>query len=265
MATVLQRETYDSIADSAGGRPVEDVRARQAAGRAAAAGLTLVAARRTAAAALRRRTRAVRDVMFRGVTAHPSARLYRTWLAENGRLIAGTVKELQQLADSSAALPLAARQGELMPRVVALAEAYLEDADLHIGVDPLAAFLRGVQEVDDLTLGEIWAFRSALQLALAERLVAAVTSGGDEIPRVVNGLRALDDLRWKELFAAVNVIDRVLATDPARAYLRMDDDSRDQYRRVISELAERSGLSSLSGMMRGEWTASLMRLPPSSR
>lgn len=241
MATLVQLEPHDSGANAGGGRPVEDVRARHDAGRAAAAGLTIVTARRAAAATLRRRTRAVRDVMFRGVTAHPSARLYRAWLAENGRLIAGTVKELQQLADSSATLPLVSRDGVLMPRVVALAEAYLADPDWGIGVEPLAAYLRGAQEVDDLALGEIWAFRSALQLALAERLVAAVTGGGAEIPGVVNGLRALDDLRWKELFAAVNVVDRVLATDPARAYQRMDDDSRDLYRRVVSELARRSG------------------------
>jgi cyclic beta-1,2-glucan synthetase len=243
VATLFRLETDDAPGAATSGRPFDDARARQMTGRQAAAHLAPVAARRSGVATLRRRTRAVRDAIFRGVTAHPSARLYRTWLAENGRLIAATVKELQQLAEVGATLPLVSCDGELTPRVVALAEAYVTDAEGHIAVEPVTAFLRGVQEVNDLTLDEIWAFRSALQLVLTERLVAAVTSDGDGIPSLLTGLRALGDLRWKEVFADVNAVDRVLAADPARAYQRMDDDSRDQYRRVISELAQRSGLS----------------------
>ena len=77
------------------------------------------------------------------------------------------------------------------------------------------AFLQGAQEVRDLTLGEIWATRPALQLALIERIIATITTGGGEIPVLISSLRALADARWKRVFAQVNVVDRVLASDPA--------------------------------------------------
>ena len=42
---------------------------------------------------------------------------------------------------------------------------------------------------------------------------------------------------WKEVFAAVNVVDPVLARDPAGAYAAWTTESQDHYRHVVSELA----------------------------
>ena len=50
------------------------------------------------AGAVRRHTRSLRRVFYSGVAAHPAVRPHRKWLAENGRLIAATVKDIQELA-----------------------------------------------------------------------------------------------------------------------------------------------------------------------
>jgi cyclic beta-1,2-glucan glucanotransferase len=182
--------------------------------------------------------------MYSGLAAHPAARPHRNWLAENARLIAATVKEIQELADHARHLPAVGPDpSRPVLRICVLAEAFLDHVDARFDEDRFVAFLQGAQEVDDLTLGEIWAARPALQLALIERTIATITTGGAEIPALINSLRALADARWKSVFSQANVVDPVLAGDPVGTYARMDDDSLDHYRRAVSELAEGSGRS----------------------
>ncbi|MGE0443812.1 MAG: glucoamylase family protein [Vicinamibacterales bacterium] len=194
--------------------------------------------RKGIAGALRRRTRALRRQLAAGLAAHPGARPHRAWLIENGRLIAGTVKEVQELAGHTFDLPVVSADGAPAPRVCVLAQRFLESVQWQFEQEAFVDYLRTVQEQGDLALGEIWAAKPALQLALAERLVSVVTTtGGDEIPVVITSLRAIADAQWKEVFAAVNVVDPVLAADPAGAYCAMEEESRERYRRMISELA----------------------------
>jgi len=194
--------------------------------------------------AVRRHIRSLRRVIYSGIAAHPAARPHRDWLAENGRLIAATVKELQELARGAQHLPaVGADPSAPVLRVVALANAFLDHVDSRFDEECFVAFLQGAQDVGDLTLGEIWAARPALQLALIERIIATITTGSGEIPVLIGSLRALADARWKRVFAQVNIVDRVLARDPAGAYDRMDDDSQQYYRSAVSQLAELSGRS----------------------
>jgi cyclic beta-1,2-glucan synthetase len=164
-------------------------------------------------------------LIYSGVSAHPAVRPHRNWLAQNGRLIAATVKEIQDLAGGTRHLPAVggSDSSASVLRVCALADAFLEHVDSRFDEDRFVAFLKGVQEISDLTLGEIWATRPALQLALIERIIATITTGGGEIPVLISSLRALADARWKGIFALVNVVDRVLTRDPAGTYDRMDD------------------------------------------
>ena len=142
--------------------------------------------------------------------------------------------------------PPSARSVGPCPRAsAALANAFLDHVDSRFDEERFVAFLQGAQEVRDLTLGEIWAIRPALQLALIERIIATITTGGGgDIPVLINSLRALADARWKDVFAQVNVVDRVLARRSRRARTTGWMTTRsDHYRRAVSELAERSGRS----------------------
>ncbi len=216
----------------------------RACGCAAAETLGPAEARPWVAGAIKRHTRSLRRMIYSGVAAHPAVLKHRNWLAENGRQIAAAAKEIQDLAGSTHHLPAVGPDPSApVLRVCALANAFLDHVDSRFDEDRFVAFLQGAQEVRDLTLGEIWATRPALQMVLIERIIATITTGGDEIPVLISSLRALADARWKGVFARVNVVDRVLASDPAGWYDRMDDDSQEYYRHAVSELAERSGRS----------------------
>jgi cyclic beta-1,2-glucan synthetase len=217
------------------------IAAHRCAGRTAAAVTRDATIQNGTAAVLRRRARSVKRAIYSGLSAHPSARPHRRWLTENARLIAAAVKDVQKFPTGGAWLPAVCRPSEESEaRVSALAHAFLDAAECRFDEELFTAFVLGVQEQHELTMNEIWAARPALQLAILERIVTTLTDGFGDIPVLVNSLRAISESRWKDVFAAVNVIDPVLARDPAGAYERMDEESQDQYRNAISKLAERS-------------------------
>src|SRR5260370_8207053 len=57
---------------------------------------------------------------------------------------------------------------------------------------------------------------------------------------MIASLRLLSDTDWKELFERINAIEQILGKDPCGAYAQMDFESRDSYRKTITQLAERS-------------------------
>ena len=116
--------------------------------------------------------------------------------------------------------------------------------DVTLPRQTFAAFVRGVQEVHDLQLGELWGARGALMLALLERTVEAATDEDEvQLPCVIVSVRRIGDANWMQLFTSSNVVDQVLAADPTGTYTAMDDSSRDAYRHVVSYLARHSPVS----------------------
>ncbi|MGH8234478.1 MAG: GH36-type glycosyl hydrolase domain-containing protein [Rhodanobacteraceae bacterium] len=57
----------------------------------------------------------------------------------------------------------------------------------------------------------------------------------------INSLRRVVDYNWSELIERVGIVDRILADDPARAYMQMDFITRGRYRHAVESLAQRSG------------------------
>src|SRR5688572_12803040 len=102
----------------------------RACGRATAAALGPAAPRPWLAGAIKRHTRSLRRVLYSGLAAHPAARPHRNWLAENGRLIAATVKEIQDLAGDARHLPAVGPDPSApVLRICVLAEAFLDHVD----------------------------------------------------------------------------------------------------------------------------------------
>ena len=163
----------------------------------------------------------------------------RAWLTENARLLASAEGEARDFCWNSHDYPSLSLAGEERPRVSVLAEAYLDEAARGgFTEDGLAAFLRGVQDIRDLQLGELWAVRGALMLELLHRVVASAADEHEgRLPFAIDSIRRIGDANWKELFASVSAVDAVLAADPSGAYAAMDDSSRDAYRHVVSHLA----------------------------
>jgi hypothetical protein len=57
----------------------------------------------------------------------------------------------------------------------------------------------------------------------------------------IRSLRALEATDCKVFFEEVSETEQILRRDPAGVYARMEFDSRDRYRKVVEDLASRSG------------------------
>jgi hypothetical protein len=61
----------------------------------------------------------------------------------------------------------------------------------------------------------------------------------------MGSMRDLSEAPWKELLEPLIVFEPVLSQDPARAYVRMDFQSRELYRHTVTHFAEHSDCSEL--------------------
>lgn len=163
---------------------------------------------------------------------------HNLWLVENFRLLRTAERETKDLGHTSHDHPLVeqAELGGAVPRAYAVAHTFLDAAENWFSPGGVEAYLRGIQSLQELEMGEIWALKPMLQLALLERVGA---QNGD-IPTLINSLREVGEANWKELFESCSVVDEILAKDPVRAYASMDYESRDLYRKAIAGLATRS-------------------------
>ncbi|MCB0110171.1 MAG: hypothetical protein KDE53_29830, partial [Caldilineaceae bacterium] len=146
-----------------------------------------------------------------------------------------------------------------VPRVTALAYAFLQHEDCQVDTTRLRRYLTGYQQVTPLTMGEIWALPIMLRLALLEVLANAagnlvhlpslehpsplvfITTEAlrpeEVVARSIPSLRILDSQSWPEFFEEVSLVHKILCTDPVGIYPQMDFDTRNRYREVIEELA----------------------------
>ncbi|HEX6614573.1 MAG TPA: glucoamylase family protein [Rhodanobacteraceae bacterium] len=63
------------------------------------------------------------------------------------------------------------------------------------------------------------------------------------IANCINSLRLVARHNWSDVIEAVSAVDRILASDPAHAYLQMDFTTRGSYRRAVEVLAMRARTS----------------------
>lgn len=159
----------------------------------------------------------------------------RAWLDDNARLIRTALKETGDLRHSLRNCPVAVgAYGVEVSRVCDLAQQYLTAAQDHFTEDGLARFLEDYQEVCELDMGEIWALKPALELELLDRIASGKPASW---PVLIASLRRLGEASWNDFFESVDVVDRVLRTDPASAYAAMDYESRNMYRTAVARLA----------------------------
>ncbi|MDZ4662743.1 MAG: glucoamylase family protein [Pseudomonadota bacterium] len=60
------------------------------------------------------------------------------------------------------------------------------------------------------------------------------------VGNIVNSMRLLSSIDWKEFFESVSLVDEILANDPTGTYKRMDFSSRDRYRHTIERICRKS-------------------------
>ncbi|WP_448578285.1 GH36-type glycosyl hydrolase domain-containing protein [Thermaurantiacus sp.] len=203
--------------------------------------------------------------------APPEASTAVAWLLDNFHVARQVVLALPH--DMPRAfwnrLPVPAATGETddrrpgpqpVPRVLLLADAFLEATGLQLSVPLLTRFLRRYQETAPLRTAEIWALPTALRLAFLDQLAAALRTILPAVPpspgrvvapmladptevvaRALGALATLARLSWQDIFDTLSPVEVELARDPAGVYPAMTFDSRDRYRRAVEDLADWSG------------------------
>lgn len=104
-------------------------------------------------------------------------------------------------------------------------------ADEGQSVRPLLKWLRNNLLKQGVKIEEVSDRESRNRNALAEG-----------ISNTINSLRWIDQTRWDTFIGDINVIDAILIQDPAQIYSTMSTRSQDACRRVITEIADRTGI-----------------------
>ncbi len=174
------------------------------------------------------------------------------WFVENAALITCALGDAREDILNMTPMPVLNASGEeRLPRCYAAAETYLDAAGYAFAEMTFAVFAEAAQKATAFEMKEVWNFRACMQLALLERVaeIAAAISGKHEraersfraqMPVLIESLREISELEWKEVFERIHLLEQLLGEDPAGAYPRMDFESRSAYRKVIAELAARS-------------------------
>jgi cyclic beta-1,2-glucan synthetase len=175
------------------------------------------------------------------------------WLYENIQLLhtelRDTVAALTQLAEMA---HIRTPEGEIIPRVFALGEGFLEAASYQFSEQKFTVFVQAFQQTAVLELRELWALAATLKLLLLEQIatrgshfVRGRRSEPHGIGICIRSLRDIGHTTWKQALEPLILFDHVLREDPAGCYAGMDFDSRDLYRNKLAKIAQRSDFTEM--------------------
>jgi cyclic beta-1,2-glucan synthetase len=143
----------------------------------------------------------------------------------------------------------------VVPRALALAKAYLEDAGYRFEHAGFRDYVASVQFASPLEMAEAWHLKPFLDFAIVQQIAAMCGTlpsrpqdtseviGDGNSPRLrdlVESLQAISDLDWKSVFCEIDLSEQILRQDAGGIYARMDFTSRENYRAAVSELAKAS-------------------------
>ncbi len=175
------------------------------------------------------------------------------WLYDNSRLVYtelhGSARALRQRLKSP---HVRTANGEVVPRTLAVAEAYLTTVVYEFSVQDFTIFVEAFQETTVLKLNELGTLVSTLKLAVLEQLLVRarqlLKNPSNDTYGVAVCMRSLRDVgqaSWKDVLEPLMAVDKILQQDPAGSFLSMDRESRDLYRLKLTNIAEHSDCSEM--------------------
>ena len=178
-------------------------------------------------------------------------------LRQNPRLLRSVVTETHTIRKKLGRLPRTIRDQENdEPRIVTVADAYLQATGSEYHPHAIKIFIDQVQKYDALELNELWALAPVLKFLILEEVIMQAngviqdedshTEAGAELLKTrMRSLRDIGYADWFTLIEPLVIYDPVLQKDPANAYKFMDFDSREAYRKRVAEIARHSDCSEL--------------------
>ncbi len=143
------------------------------------------------------------------------------------------------------------REGAIISRIAAVAGDFLYSVDYKFSEPAFSTYVFAFQEITVLKVVELWMLVPVMRLTLLEQIAdrAAILlrdpTASDGVQQLVRSLLEIKQAAWKCVIEPLILFDRVLRQDPARAYDRMDYESRDMYRREVVNIADYSDCSEL--------------------
>ena len=149
---------------------------------------------------------------------------------------------------SQASLPVVSHKSEILPRVIVIAQTFLDQMEATFSKSEFTAFCMAFEETAPLQFHEIGSLVPALKMILLERIVQgglALVEKPENRPAtgIAPYVRAFEQVlqaSWKEDLESLIPFDEVLRRDPAGAYAAMDFESRNWYRERVAQMARRS-------------------------
>jgi cyclic beta-1,2-glucan synthetase len=175
------------------------------------------------------------------------------WFRDNDQMIYAELKSVAVELKPLKQLPHArGRKDDIVPRVLALAQTFLDLTGNRFCETAFTAFFQAFQESAVLELREVSAAVCAMKLVLLERIAVrcrcllrdpAGPSNGLGV--CVRSLRDITQTSWKDVREPLILFDAILRRDPAGVYAAMDFESRSLYREKLSKIARRSDLAEM--------------------
>ncbi len=178
-------------------------------------------------------------------------------LRQNPRLLRAVIAEIRSVRKRLGRMPRTIRDQENdEPRIVTVADAYLQATGSEWNADAIKIFIDQVQKHDALELEELWALATVLKFLLLEEIIvqangvisnpeAHTESDAVLLKTRMRSLRDIGYADWFTLIEPLVIYDSVLQRDPAGAYRSMDFDSREAYRKRVAEIAASSDCTEL--------------------
>ena len=178
-------------------------------------------------------------------------------LRQNPRLLRSVISEISTGNKRLGRLPRTLRDRENdEPRIVTVADAYLQANGSEYNPDAIKVFIDQVQQYDALELDELWALATVLKFLLVEEVIVqangviqnpdAHTNADAELLKTrMRSLRDIGYADWVSLIEPLVIYDSVLQQDPVGAFRSMDFESRESYRKRVAEIARHSDCSEL--------------------
>jgi cyclic beta-1,2-glucan synthetase len=188
------------------------------------------------------------------------------WVLDNFYMVQQTLRQIREDMPRGYYRKLPVLSGsplEGYPRIYAVAQELVVTSGAHLDMDRVKRFIQVYQDFTPLTMGELWALPVMLRLASLECLAQAITritglfrqdapptmtlprelTDDEIVANCITSLWTLATPNWQVFFESVSRVEQVLRGEPTGIYAKMDQETRDRYRKVVEDLARPTGRS----------------------
>jgi hypothetical protein len=174
------------------------------------------------------------------------------WLYDNVHLLSSELASAGETFKRRRKTPhVRTPSGAIVPRVAALAEAFLISTGYQFSEKAFVSYIEAFQQETVLKAKELWVLVAVLKLVLLEQIairshqLIANPAGSYEVGGCIRSLRDVSHTSWKDVLEPLILFDCILREDPASAYAKMDFESRDLYRNKLIDIAQHSDFTEM--------------------